>query len=172
MISILHYTEYLHGGVRFITSAESVGCPVCGERLFVHGTCRRKCITPDGVVVLGLRVMECRNCHRTHRELPCGVVPYKRYCAEIIADCRGDVCPDSIGEISAFLRLKAWLRWFLEYAEKVTAALSASYGADLSVPGSLTPAERLTAFVRITVNSGFWQQHRSALRTHAISGML
>jgi len=172
MISILNYTEYHHDGVCFILAAESVPCPICGGKLFVHGTCRRKCITPDGIVTFGLRVMECRKCHHTHRELPCGVVPYKRYCAEIIADCNGEFCPDSVGEFSAFLRLKAWLKWFLEYAEKVMNGLEIAYGTVLSVPGNLTPAERLMYLVRLAANSGFWVQHRSALRMQTDSGML
>ena len=141
MISILNYREYYHGGICFILAAESVPCPICGGKLFVHGTCRRKCITADGIVTFGLRVMECRKCHHTHRELPRGIVPYKRHCAEIIADCR-DTCPDTIGEFSAFLRMKVWLTWFLEYAEKVMTGLAAVYATVLSVPGNLTPAER------------------------------
>ena len=126
MISILNYREYYPGGICFILAAEVVPCPICGGKLFVHGTCRRKCITADGIVTFGLRVMECRKCHHTHRELPRGIVPYKRHCAEIIADCR-ETCPDSVGEFSAFLRLKAWLLWFLEYAEKVMTGLAAAY---------------------------------------------
>lgn len=172
MISILNYTEYHHVGVCFIRTAESVLCPICGGKLFVHGTCRRKCITPAGIVTFGLRVMECRKCHHTHRELPCGVVPYKRYCAEIVADCNGEFCPDSVGEFSAFLRLKAWLTWFLEYAEKVMNGLEIAYGTVLSVPGNLPPAEQLMYFVRLVVYSGFWVQHRSALRMQTDSGML
>ena len=89
----------------------------------------------------------------------------------IIADCR-DTCPDFIGEFSAFLRLKAWLTWFLEYAEKVMTGLAAAYDTVLSVPGNLTPAERLVYFVRLVANSGFWVQHRSALRIRTDSGML
>ena len=119
--------------------------------------------TPDGIVTFGLRVMECRKCHHTHRELPCGIVPYKRHCAEIIADCQGETCPDSIGEFSAFLRMKVWIKWFLEYAEKVMTGLAAAYD-DLSVPGNLTSAERLMYFVRLVANSDFWVQDRSALR--------
>lgn len=171
MISILNYREYYHGGICFILAAESVPCPICGGKLFVHGTCRRKCITADGIVTFGLRVMECRKCHHTHRELPRGIVPYKRHCAEIIADCR-DTCPDSVGEFSVFLRLKAWMTWFLDYAEKVMTGLTAAYDTVLSVPGNLTPAERLVYFVRLVANSGFWVQHRSALRTRTDSGML
>ncbi len=172
MISILNYRKYHHGGVCYIMTAESVPCPICGGKLFVHGTCRRKCITPDGIVTLGLRVMECRDCHHTHRELPSGVVPYKRHCAEIIADCQGDTCPDSVGEFSAFFRLKAWLTWFLAYAEKVMASLAAEYGTCLSVPGNFTPTKRLMYFVRLVANRGFWVQHRSALRTQTDSGKL
>ena len=122
-------------------------------------------------MTLGLRVMECRNCHHTHRELPCGVVPYKRYCAEIIADCREN-CPDSVGEFSAFLRLKAWLTWFLEYAEKVMTGLTEVFGIVFEIPGNLPAAERLMYLVRLVINSGFWTQHRSALRTQTDSGML
>lgn len=135
MISILNYTEYHHGGVCFILVAESVPCPICGGKL-LHGTCRRKCVTTNGIVTLGLRVLECRKCHHTHRELPCGVVPYKRHCAEIMVERQGETCPDSVGEFSAFLRLKAWLKWFLKYAEKVMTGLATAYD-DLFVSGNL-----------------------------------
>ena len=61
---------------------------------------------------------------------------------------------------------------FLEYAEKVMNGLEIAYGTVLSVSGNLTSAEQLMYFVRLTANSGFWVQHRSALRMQTDSGML
>ena len=123
-------------------------------------------------MTLGLRVMECRNCHHTYRELPCGIVPYKRYCAGSIADCRENCCPDSVDEFSAFLRLKEWLTWFLEYAEKVMTGLTEVFGIVFEIPGNLPAAEWLMYLIRFVANSGFWAQHRSALRTQTDSGTL
>ena len=61
---------------------------------------------------------------------------------------------------------------FIMTAEKVMTGLAAAYGTVLSVPGNLPSAEQLMYFVRLVANSGFWEEHRSALRTRTDSDML
>ncbi len=41
-------------------------------------------ITRDGPETHRLRVMKCRSCGRTHRELPDEIIPYKRYSVEMV----------------------------------------------------------------------------------------
>lgn len=56
-------------------------CPDCGQKMKVHGTCKRNVRTaqdPDGKQYR-LRVLICRPCGKTHRELPDFVVPHKGY---------------------------------------------------------------------------------------------
>lgn len=56
-------------------------CPDCGKKMKIHGTCKRNARTaayPDGKKYV-LRVLVCKFCKRTHRELPNFIVPYKGY---------------------------------------------------------------------------------------------
>lgn len=67
---------------------EVISCPDCQHRLYAHGQCKRKvCRDKFGEKnkepeIHHLLVMECRECHRTHRILPEDIIPNKRYDAE------------------------------------------------------------------------------------------
>lgn len=79
MISIAHFEITRNGEKTKIFSQESSVCPICGGPLKVHGTCIRKVRQGEHTHQIHLRVMECRHCGKTHRELPEGLVPYKRH---------------------------------------------------------------------------------------------
>lgn len=56
-------------------------CPKCGKRMTVHGTCKRDIRTseyPNGIVHV-FRVLDCKPCNRSHREVPDFIVPHRRY---------------------------------------------------------------------------------------------
>ncbi len=56
-------------------------CPDCGKRMKVHGTYERKLRTlqhPEGIRHV-LRVLDCKECSRSHREVPDFIVPHKSY---------------------------------------------------------------------------------------------
>ena len=59
-------------------------CPRCGETLGVHGTYTRNVEPLDKPAPerYTFRVLECRPCMRTHREIPAWLIPYKRFSVE------------------------------------------------------------------------------------------
>ena len=147
--------------------AEFVPCPCCSGDLFVRGTCQRKVrrITEhsDGEFpeIWCLRVMQCRQCRKTHRELPDWIIPYKRCSAEMYAEIAEDnekVCCD--GTTIAIVRL--WVEWFLIYARHIVEAMKILYPGFSPIPDNKPLAERLMYFVRLVVNSGNWVHNRSA----------
>ena len=147
--------------------AEFVPCPCCSGDLFVRGSCQRKVrrITEhsDGELpeIWCLRVMQCRQCRKTHRELPDWIIPYKRCSVEMyaeIAEGSEDVSCDGT-TISVVL---LWVEWFLIYARHIVEAMKILYPGFSPIPDSEPLAERLTYFVRLVVNSGNWVHNRSA----------
>lgn len=122
MIIITQYGYKRKGGRIKILSYEDSCCPICGGRLKVHGTCNRKAWTPadnsdnsDIVQVeYSLRILECTQCGKTHRELPNELVPYKRYSLSLI--CEEVEEQNYTCDTSTMLRLKLWLNWFICYA--------------------------------------------------------
>lgn len=150
--------------MRIFVGLEALCCPVCSGSLKVHGTCRRGLQCEDGKHLYRLRVMKCCRCGRTHRELPAGIVPYKRLDVNCIAQI-ATILPDkhlTICETSTWRRVTAWVNWFLWYAQKVLESIR------ISLPELMPPnfggglAEQLMYFVRLVANSGFWIQHRTA----------
>ena len=61
-----------------------VRCPRCGETLGVHGTYTRNVEFLDKAIpeIFTFRVLECRLCKKTHREIPAWLIPYKRMSVE------------------------------------------------------------------------------------------
>ena len=163
MISVADFVKDIKDGILVITGKEEVPCPKCGGALFMHGRCRRKLrTTVDQVLRLSLRVMECEECGITHRELPAGIVPYKRNSADAIAAMK-EAPESSAAEPSVRVRVLAWLLWFLEYAEHIFESLL-QQGYNLTHPVGSSLGRRLKQFVRLVVNSGNWVQHRSVIR--------
>ena len=109
--------------------------------------------------------MQCRQCRKTHRELPDWIIPYKRCSAEMYAEiavCDEEedqkVCCD--GTTITVVRL--WVEWFLNYARHIAKAMKILYPGFSPIPDNAPLAERLTYFVRLVVNSGNWVHNRSA----------
>ena len=105
--------------------------------------------------------MQCRQCRKTHRELPDWIIPYKRCSAEMYAEIAEDnekVCCD--GTTIAIVRL--WVEWFLIYARHIVEAMKILYPGFSPIPDNKPLAERLMYFVRLVVNSGNWVHNRSA----------
>ena len=72
---------YEVGNVVYAYGKNMPCCPDCGQKMKVHGTCKRNVRTaqdPDGKQYK-LRVLICKPCGKTHRELPDFVVPHKGY---------------------------------------------------------------------------------------------
>lgn len=166
MISVSQGNEYRKGELIIFTGTEEVPCPVCGGELFVHGTCIRKVRRQNGTEVYRLRVMGCKGCGRTHRELPAGMIPYKRMDADRISDISEISGKEELGmtEESTWHRVKEWVAWFLQYAMYVLEAIRTSLGGEIQTISSGSPRRRkLIYFVRLVANSGRWEQHRSVM---------
>ena len=180
MINVSRFTCIRKAEIFIVTGMEDLACPCCGEKLFVHGTCKRHLKATGGNAILRLRVMECERCRTTHREMPKGIVPYRRYSAEMLCViCSGqlmerkedsssidtlissdkdeyasDAC---ICDVSVTQRIIKWLSWFLACAQNMEEIRS-----DYSfVSDSL--CDQLKHCVRIIVNSGKWKQHHFAV---------
>lgn len=107
--------------------------------------------------------MQCRECRKTHRELPDFIIPYKRteldeYCEIAEADAENYPC-----ETSTWLRLKAWLAWFIAYAQNVELGLACAGLLKTTMDSVCSLADRTAYFVRLVVNSGNWIHNRSAM---------
>lgn len=73
--------QYEKNGMIYAYGKSFPACPDCGEKMKVHGTCRRNVRTatyPEGKLH-ALRVLICNSCKKTHRDLPNFIVPYKGY---------------------------------------------------------------------------------------------
>lgn len=160
---------------------EDLPCPCCGGNLFVHGTCKRHLKATGGNAILRLRVMECRRCGATHREMPEGLVPYKHYSAEmlcaifsgylpesqeetssidtLISPVKGEYAGDAcICDMSVRQRIIKWLSWFFAFAQSITEETSFD-----RIFSSDSVCSKLKSDVRIIVNNGKWRQHHFAV---------
>ena len=161
MVSLAQFRKKIKGNLIVIIALEIIPCPFCGGELFTRGTCRRKAINSAGDTDhYQLRVLQCRNCGRTHRELPAPLVPYKRYDGEAITSIKSDpeCAPCNNRTVDLILR---WLEWFISYANHIRESQSLI----LSVPLSKTSGEILLpgfmTLVRTVVNSGNWLHNRT-----------
>lgn len=177
MICISNYEANDEGNVTVITGIEDFVCPVCGCNNYeIHGTCHWKVRSAEGTKQYRLRVLRCTRCGKTHRELPAGIVPYKRLCAEsLIGIAEADPLAQNKAlndddfvdfETSTWRRIRRWLSWFLRYAQFIAESLRISGLQIPTVAPGKTLSEQLVYFVRLVVNSGNWQQHRSVLPGH------
>ena len=165
MIIVAQGSELRKGEIIIFTGYDEIPCPVCSGKLKVHGTCRRKFIRRGGAQVYRLRVMECRECGRTHRELPDFAVPYKRMDVEMLSEVAEDEGHGRMAksESSTRHRVRTWVLWFLRYARNVQSGLCISMPDLPTIPDGGPLRRRLAYFVRLVVNSGNWVQHRSAV---------
>ena len=163
IIVVYNQTDGKREDIIYIKGKEAVPCPICGGSLKVHGSCCRKLqIARKDTVIYHLRVMECRNCGRTHRELPDGMIPYKRmssdYFTEIAttpseAYLTGPILEDV--EASTWRKSVAWMHRFIQYVRFVLASVRLPPLPETFFIGDLT-AGQTEHFVRLVVNSGLW----------------
>lgn len=103
---------YKRNGIWYYKGREILTCPVCGSRLYSHGTCRRK-VTMEGYTETHhLRVLKCRKCNRTHRELPDTIIPYKHYGRKLIGAIVAGEAKRGYEESTRY-RLMQWFRALL-----------------------------------------------------------
>ena len=98
----------------FTSSRKDLLCPTCKKgHLHYHSRCERHLRFLDHqAVTCVLRVLQCENCGRTHREIPNCMIPFKRYSMESILQfyCTPKAV---ISEPVIIKRIKDWVTWFL-----------------------------------------------------------
>ena len=161
MVSLTHFKTERKGDLIVIISQEIIPCPYCEGDLFVRGTCRRQAINSAGLKDhYRLRVLQCRNCRKTHRELPAPLVPYKRYDGEAITYIENapSDAPCCIRSVTLIL---GWLDWFISYANHVSESLSLMLSVPLPKTSGIVQLSDFMSLVRIVVNSGNWSHNRT-----------
>lgn len=159
--------------ILYVKSFETVPCPYCSGVLMVSGSRNRQLVESDGFkVTLRIRVLQCDNCERTHRELPDVIIPYKRYSSEAIEEILTEEETETgldeyPCEQRTAVRIKLWFYLLSSYFEATIYALQELYKIKLPLilpfyPLSAQPAGWLKHLVRTVVNSSRWRQTRSA----------
>ena len=161
MVSLTHFRRERKGEVIIIIAQEIIPCPQCEGELFTRGTCHRHAINSAGITEhYQLRVLQCRECRRTHRELPAPLVPYKRYDGEAIAHIASH--PESAPCNSHTMELiLQWLGWFISYANHIRESQSLILSIPLPKTSGKIQLPEFMALVRIVVNSGNWSHNRT-----------
>ena len=163
MISITEYTSLCKGNFIIITGPSESFCPICGGELNVRGTCIRKVRKEGTTQSLRLRVMKCRNCQKTHREIPDDIIPYKRTGLTNFCEIAEAEATDYPSDTSTWQRMKRWLSWFLAFARSVERGL-VCFGLLATTMDTGNPLRVQTVyFVRLVINSGNWIHNRSAM---------
>lgn len=77
----------------------SLNCPVCNGSLKYYDRVHRIIRLGGGVRKrLTIRRLRCRDCGRTHRQLPKFLIPYKHYGSELIKGVlKGYITPETLG---------------------------------------------------------------------------
>ena len=110
--------------------------------------------------------MQCRQCRKTHRELPDWIIPYKRCSAEMyakIAVCDEEGDQKVSYSDSTITIVQLWVEWFLNYARHIAESMKILYLGFSPIPDNKSLVERLTYFVSLAVNSRNWIYNRSAV---------
>lgn len=177
MISLEKYRLILdenNSNKYYVKSEEDSICPVCDSPdLKVIGSRGRCALQGNGeAIILIIRRLRCRNCHRIHHELPDMLVPYKRYAEPVIEAIIDGTTTEICCENSSIFRIK---KWFTETSEYIAGCLSA-IAARLDLETNLRdgPANQriknlvgktagwLARAVRTMVNTNNWPHTRSA----------
>ena len=122
-------------------------------------------INSDGEkVFLIIRRMKCKRCGRIHHELPDCLVPYKRFCVDLIAEAVTVPASDSTfpGETSTLIRLRVWFELFLDYVSRIREHYLLLYKTDILAINARI-VDGLKRIVRLLSNSNLWPQTRLAL---------
>ena len=163
MISISRFSKVIKNNIVIITGFELLPCPKCAGELYCRGTCHRHSIDSSGQVTdYRLRVLKCRECGKTHRELPESLVPYKRYDAATIIIMR-DKPNDAPCSPSVQSRILKWLAWFIAYANHIRESQSLILAVTLPKAVGAIQLSSFISLVKIVVNSGFWSHNHSGM---------
>ena len=161
MVSLTHFKTRRKGDLIVIISQEIIPCPYCDGELFVRGTCHRQAINSAGRTDhYILRVLQCRSCRKTHRELPSPLVPYKRYDGEAIMYIENEPS-DAPCDICTVPLILGWLKWFISYAGHICESQSLILSIPLPKASGKIRLQDLMSLVRVVVNSGNWSHNRT-----------
>jgi hypothetical protein len=94
----------------FVISFETSHCPVCQSQLNLRGTRKRGSQkNEEEKQKLVIRRMYCEACKNIHHELPDCIVPYKRYCAEVIENIvNSQTAKEALCPGQTLRRIRGW----------------------------------------------------------------
>jgi hypothetical protein len=135
----------------FVITNETSYCPVCKELLTMRGIRQRVLFnSEEEKQILIIRRLYCQKCGRIHHELPDCIVPYKRYCAEVIKPIVSGQITDAPCPASTARRIQAWWAVVKPYFLRVLQSLVEKFGVSFGRP----PA--FGEIVRAAANSNNW----------------
>lgn len=137
-----------------ITGTQIVLCPHCGGELKSYDRRFRNYINNVGdQILLYLRRLKCQSCRKMHTELPDYLVPYKRYCVEVIEEVATTGRSRIPEDTCTRQKIKQWYRSILPQLKAIWQRLTKQHLVSPFVSPSLRN------MVKATVNSGFWIYH-------------
>ena len=138
-------------------------CPVCcNGGMIKKGRRKRYVRTNDGKrIKLSVRHLKCKNCGKTHRELPDIVVPYKHECVETIEKIINGDTADVGMEDSTINRIKAWWGRIMPYICNALLSIGEKHCIRIEIgePGGI----KLRPIVRALANTHLWPSARFVL---------
>jgi len=124
---------------------------VCGELLISRG--RKKRVlwwSEEEKITLKIRRLHCEDCNKYHHELPDCIVPYKRYCADIIENIAVGQAQNIPCSENTVRRIRGWWEAVKPYFLHILLTLIEKMGASFGNP----PAFR--EILRAVSNSNNW----------------
>lgn len=157
--------RFYGNGIWSYVNRDKPTCPLCGSRLFSHGTCRRKSIEEDCLEIHQLRVLKCRNCKRTHRELPDTLVPYKHYGRKLISAVVAGKAKYSYDESTRYRYIQwvsALILLMVSFLEKPKRELC-KVVSDKIRNGNATEPDEVSQWLKLCVSKLVWQENPALL---------
>lgn len=107
--------------------------------------------------------MMCSRCHKTHREIPDEVIPYKRNSLSFFCEIAESEKENYPCDMSTWQRVKWWLSWFLEFARNVERGIACTGLLEATRETGDSLRCQTAYYVRLVINSGNWIHNRSAM---------
>ena len=135
---------------------EPLHCPLCESDKTLSGYDRvdRKLRMQDGTIQkLRIRRLLCPHCHRTHRELPDRIIPYKRYERESIEEVLNGNPKGAPDDERTREKLRSWYKQIRNYLKGILTRQKVKWFA--------SPEKKISlqSMVKVVVNAGLWTTH-------------
>lgn len=102
-----------------------ISCPVCSGELKYYDHVHRIMKGKEGTKqIIEVRRMQCKKCHKIHRELPDEILPYLHYERDIVVGVyNGWITPETLGYLSCYSRVRTGEIWTKEMGKATAQVL-------------------------------------------------